>query len=179
MSTLTAAQIATLKTFFDNDSSMATLKQNVGTENEDRVAIQAAFNGASADANPWVWRTKITKHEVTNETSVDGTTFSYSTFIGRSQGERDGWREVWNTSLTCNPSLANVRQAFADIFSGAGGAAQRTHLLAVARRKGSVAERLLAGNTAGGVGTNGSTANPMTMVYEGQIDLEDVVAIIS
>lgn len=177
---LTAAQLAALRTFFQNDASMAALRSAVGTASEDRTAIAAAFNAQSGDANPWVFRTRVSKHEVTNEASADGTTFSYTAYINRSVAERDGWREVWNTSLTCDPTLPNVRQAFADIFSGAGGAAMRAHLLAVSRRKASVAELLLAGNTPGGAGANGSTGNPKTLGWEGSIVVDpDVAAIVA
>ncbi len=171
---LTSGQIATLKTFFQNDASFSTLRGNVGTANEDRGAIAALFNSETANANPWVFKTKVTKHEVTNEASIDATSFSYSAFIGRSQGERDGWREVWNTSLTCDPSLDNVRAAFADIFSGAGGSAMRTHLLACGRRKATVAERLLTT----GFGS-GAAATPDKLGWEGLVTIDNVVVILS
>lgn len=115
----------------------------------------------------WVWKTKLLKHDATDSTSPDATTFSWPAYISRSQGERDGWREIWNSTLSVNPSLANVRQAFADIFSGAAGAANRTHLNAMARRSASRIEKLLATGT-------GTTASPATMGYEGPISYREI-----
>lgn len=115
----------------------------------------------------WVWRSSVSKGELVNSVSPDGTTFNWvgNGFITRSVGEQTAWKELFNGTNTVNPSLANVRQAFADIFSGTGNAASnRTHLLAVARRKANNIEKLLA--TAIGTGT---TASPALAGYEGSV----------
>jgi hypothetical protein len=63
-----------------------------------------------------------------------------------------------------------VRQAFADIFSGAGNAAlNRTHLDVVARRKATNTEKLYATGT--GADTN---AGAGTMTFEGALTGPDV-----
>jgi hypothetical protein len=70
-----------------------------------------------------------------------------------------------------DPSRANVRQGFNDIFSGTqnNAAAQRTHLLTVSRRKATRAEKLFATGT-------GSTAAPAALGYEGAVLGVDVEA---
>ena len=102
-----------------------------------------------------------------------GTTFNWTGagFITRAQGERDAWRELFDVDGWVNPSLTNVRQAFADIFSGgtAPAPANRTHLLAVARRKASRIEKLYATGT-------GSTGSPGTLVFEGTVTPSEIIA---
>ena len=145
---LTPAQLATLKTWL--------------TANASGLQDEAAANLLNALASPafWVWRTSVTKSELVNSTSVDGTTFAWTGtgFITRSVGERDAWRELFNGVQSINPSLPNVRQAFTDIFSGATAPApaNRTHLATVSRRRATVAEQLFATGT-------GSTASPAVM----------------
>lgn len=123
----------------------------------------------NADASPdyWVWKPVLTEHEITDQVSVEGTTWSWTAYIGRSVGERDAWVRMFNGTFSINPSLPQVRQAIADIFSGAGGAAQRTHLLAMGRRKATRAEKLFAT----GLGT---VAAPSVMSFTGQLSNDDV-----
>lgn len=134
-------------------------------------AIAAEYNLPAAP-DFWVWRTSVSRMEYVNGTSADGTTFAWTGtgFITRSVGERDAWRELFADSGTVNPSLANVRQAFQDIFSGgtAPAPANRTHLNAMSRRRASGIEKLLATGT-------GSTASPATMGFEGEISGDDVL----
>jgi hypothetical protein len=165
MAALTTAQLQTLK------ASIAASEFSALPKNADSAATVAAAYNLDASPDFWVWRTSVTKSEFVNSTSGDGTTFNWTGtgFIGRSQGERDAWREIFNGTDSCNPSLANVRQAFADIFSGATAPApaNRTHLLAVARRRCSRAERLYTTGT-------GSTASPAVMGWEGTLGGDDV-----
>lgn len=111
----------------------------------------------------------MSKDDITSKQSADATTFDWTAFIARAQGERDGWRELFSVTGTVDASRTQVRQAFADIFSGGTGAAQRAHLLAIARRLATVVERVLASGT-------GSTASPATMSFEGAIGYQDVMA---
>lgn len=163
---LTPAQLQTLKTHIVNSSDL-----NVFPNNSDGNAEIVKLLDLPASPDFWVWRTLVTKAEYVKSTSVDGTTFSWTGagFITRSQGERDAWREIFSGSDSCNPSLANVRQAFMDIFSGAiaPAPANRTHLSTVSRRKATRLERLFATGT-------GSTGSPGLMVVEGSVDTDHV-----
>lgn len=133
------------------------------------MAIKDWYNGVAVP-DFWVWRTSITEFEVTQQPSRTGTTFTWAGtgFISRSQGELTAWDRLFR--LGCNPSLANVRQAFLDIMSGTGNAASnRTHLDIVARRKATYAEKLYA------TGTGGDTnATAGTMTFEGLLTGTDV-----
>jgi hypothetical protein len=162
---LSAAQKTTLKTYID-----ANLAAIPNTESG-AFQVAAALN-VTASPDFWVWRSRVPEHEITGTVSPDATSWSWTAYIARSQGERDGWARIFNSSFTCNPSLANVRQAFADIFSGTtnNAPAQRTHLTAICRRKATIAEKLLATGT-------GSTASPGTMGAEGEVTWADVMNI--
>ena len=166
MSHLTNAQLVALKAHINADNALkAILQAHTPPTPDDYQSVSNAMN-LTASPDWWVWRTSVSKEEFTNTTSVDNTTFSWSTYISRSQGERDGWRELFSISGAVNPALTNVRQAIADIFSGAGGAANRTHLLTIARRLATRAEKLFC-VTQVSVGT---TAAPATMTHEGLLD---------
>ena len=161
-----------------NPSQLAALKAdiladpilNAQPNNSDGAfAIKEMYN-ATAVPDFWAWKTRLSKSEIVEQTSQDGTVFNWTGvgFIGRSQGERDAWRELFEGG-TCSPSLINTRQAFADIFSGATppAPANRAHLLAVARRKVTRVEKLFATGA-------GTTVSPSTMVFEGNLDYPTV-----
>ena len=161
--TLTAAQLFVLKTDILADPVLSAQPQTA----DGAFAIADAYN-RTAVPDFWVWRTGVPQFEIVGAPSPDGTSWSWPSYIARSQGERDGWREMFADTGAINFGLANVRQGLQDIFSGAGGAAQRTHLLAIGRRKSSRAEKLFASGT-------GSTTVPGTMGFEGALSYQDVL----
>lgn len=163
---LTLTQRTALKNDINADPALSAHPNNA----DGHQAVADAYNLA-ASPDFWVWRTQVSKHEFVGSTSTDGTNFSWggAGFITRSQGERDAWRELFNGDGFCNPSQANVRTAFLDIFSGgtAPAPANRTHLATVARRKATRAEKLFATGT-------GSTASPALMGIEGNLSGPDI-----
>lgn len=132
------------------------------------VAIAALYNIPAA-VDYWVWRSFVPDREIYEVTTVDGTAWSWTQYIARSQAEREAWRQMVNMAGGFNPSLVNTRAGITDIFSGSGAApiAQRTHLLTLGRRKASRIEKLLAAGA-------GTTANPSLMGAEGPITMQDV-----
>lgn len=162
---LTTQQLAALKADIAADPTLAALPQTP----DNAFAVAAAYN-LNAAPDYWVWRTSVPQLEIVSTTTEDGTVWSWPAFIARSQGERDCWREMFADTGYVNASLANVRQGFGDIFSGTANnaAAQRTHLLAIGRRRATRAEKLFS------IGT-GSTASPATMAFEGQLTFNDVL----
>ena len=163
---LTPAQKATLKAHIDASGDL-----NVYPNTNDGNATIAGLLNLDAAPTFWAWRTSVSKAEYTQTTSVDGTTFNWTGagFITRAQGERDAWRELFGEDGTVNPSLSNVRQAFADIFSGGTvpAPANRTHLSTVSRRVATRGERVFATGT-------GSTATPGFFTLEGTLTRVDV-----
>jgi hypothetical protein len=163
---LTSPQLAALKAAILADGALSPLPNN----SDGNTAIAAAFNLPAAP-DFWVWRRSVTKDELVGSTSVDGTTFSWTGtgFITRSQGERDAFNAMFDSSGSVNPANASIRQAFTDIFSGntAPAPANRTHLTTVSRRKATRGEKLFATGT-------GSTASPAVMAVEGALSYQDV-----
>ena len=117
----------------------------------------------------YVERSTLSRHDILTGTSDDGTTFTWAglAYIGRAQGERDAFREMFNSTGTVIPSLASIKAAFADIFSGAGGAGNRAHITALSRRAARRIERLFAA----GLGTK---AAPSVLGFEGTITAQNV-----
>ena len=112
-----------------------------------------------------VTKTSLSRHEILTGISDEGTTFTWTggAYITRSQGERDAFREIFNSTGTVNPSLASIQAAFADIFSGTGGAVNRTHITAMSKRRANRLEKIFATGT-------GTLASPGTLVVEGDVD---------
>ncbi len=160
---LTTPQKTALKAAILADNILAAKPNNsVGN-----LEIAQAF-AAVASPDFWVWKSFVADQDIYAVT-VEGVSWSWTIYIGRSQGERDAWRQMVNMAGGLNPSLAQVRTGIADIFSGAGGAAQRTFLLTLGRRLANRAEKLLATGT-------GSTASPANMGFEGTLTTDDIEA---
>jgi hypothetical protein len=161
---LTNSQFQALKTIVDGDPALSVIPNTP----DGNIEVAAALN-QPATPDYWVLRTFVADTEIYEKATADGTSWSWPIYIARSVAERAAWDLMVRTKGGINPSLASVRTAVADIFSGAGGAAQRAHLLVVSRRRATRAERAFAAATVGGAGTRGSTANPDTMTFEGDL----------
>lgn len=175
---LTTAQLQALKADIIAAADAACVALEADPSNSDKAFAVAVVYNLNASPDYWVWRTSVTKDEITNKPSQDGTTFVWAGngYITRSAGEQSCWAQLFNGTNSTNPSLANVRQAFTDIFSGTGAAAtNRAHLLVVARRKATRLEKLFAIDTPGSGAPRGTTADPDTMVVEGGISFDDVL----
>lgn len=151
---LTTAQLTTLKADILADPALAAQPNN----SDGAFAIAAVYNTV-ATPDFIVWKTDV-------PTSVCKQAMVWTEFISRSAGEREAWQFMLSNG-TINPSDANVRQGIQDIFSGAGGAASRAALLAIAKRKATRAEKLFATGT-------GSDASPATMGFVGNLSYQDV-----
>ena len=158
---LTPAEQTQLKTAILAEPSLA-----------DEVAANAYFaiwTWLQGPSTFIVWRTSVPESDFTDLTSAEATTWSWPAFIARSVGEQTGWSRMFQTG-SVNPSRANVRQAFLDIFSGSANSApaQRAHCAAIAKRAATLAEKVFATGT-------GTTASPGMLTKEGSfLELVDV-----
>lgn len=159
---LTPAQLITLKALVQAEPSLA---QAILTGNDSMIA--AWCNGAAAPAF-YVTKTSLSRHDILTATSSEGTTFAWAAgaYITRAQGERDAFREMFNSTGTVNPSLPNITAAFADIFSGAGGVGNRAHIAAMSKRTATNAEKALAAGV-------GSLVSPAALTFEGEISINE------
>lgn len=176
--TLTQAQKDAIKAVVQADPALAPAL----AAGNDQAVADALNQPASPDY--YVWRSAVAEAEYTGTAGSDvanagaATAWSWPAFIARSLQEQYAWGRMFATGST-NPSLANVRQGVADIFSGSTNSApaQRTHLAVLSKRKATRAEKALAAATAGGAGPRGSFANPDTMATEGAITPAEVSAL--
>lgn len=177
---LTSQQLGTLKTW-----ALARLAEN----NQQDEHQLAALANQLASPSYFVWRTSLGQHELTDEPGVgdDGSTVTNFTwggaqggFISRGEGERAAFHAIFNTALACKPSLANVRTAFDDIFSGSGAGAvgNRAHVRAKSRRGCTTGEKLYVAATVGGpsqTGSRGARTNPDTLGPEGAVTAQNII----
>lgn len=174
MSTLTQAQMSVMKSDILSDPAMS----EQPTTMDGAISISLDYN-AIAVPDFWVWRSVIDEAEITEGVSGDSTSWSWPAFIARSALEQTGWTRLFGGSYSCKPSLAAVRQGFADIFSGgtAPAASQRAHLMSICRRKATRIEKLfavLSSAPPAPSGNLGSTTSVATMGFEGPVDPNDV-----
>ncbi len=156
--TLTPAQQATLKAFIETDPTL-----NAFPNNED--GADSIANELNKVATPVfiVWKTSVTKGEI-------GITFDGGELSNLTTAESNRLQTFaqWSNE-TINPSDADVRFLFNDVFSGAGGNVTRPALDALWRRNALLIEKVLISNE--GAGT---TQDPAKLDFEGEISRRDV-----
>ena len=152
---------------------MTALKAHI-IANTDPFVVTALAEGGHAGIAEWysgiaspsftVWRSTVGSNEIINSITFSGA----GGFIARTAGERETFLMLLARG-SIEPWRANIRQAFSDIFSGAGTGAPetRTALLAVSKRLANNIEKLFATGT-------GSDASPATLTYEGPIYYSDI-----
>ncbi len=162
---LTLAQKQALKA----DINSSGLNSNPNTDAGNQV-IADAYNAA---ANPAYrgWRTSVSRADIYNNTSLDATTWDWTTYKGQSVTEQNAWVQMFMGDVA-DFSKANLRGGISKIFGAAN--AQTTHCLAIGQRLITRFEKLFAIATVGGSGTRGSSANPDTLVLEGLIAVTNV-----
>lgn len=164
---LTTPQLQTLKAAIlaETDPTFVEYRTNGQTP-----LMSEWLNGQASPAY-YVKRTSLSRHDILTGTSDEGTTFSWAggAYITRSQGERDAFREMFNSTGTVNPSLPSIVAAFNDIFSGAGGVGNRAHIVAMSRRPATRFEKLYASGA-------GSKASPSTLVVDQPVTDQDIGA---
>ncbi len=152
--TMSLAQQQTLATYINANPDLSALPN----AEEANLTVASLLN-TTATPTYWVWRTDVTRSDIYNETSVDGTTWSWQTYKGQTQGEQGAWTQMFMGDRA-NFAKPNLRAGVSNIFGV--GNAQTTHCFAIARRAATRFEKLFA------VG-NGAAATPSTMALEGNV----------
>ena len=144
-----------------------TLKANILATPETAVLytdgnLQGLADYYNAQAAPaWiVWKTSVDKNEV-------GKTFVASALAAITAGNNDKLANFAAWNETVNPSRADQRLFFDDVFSVAAGASTRAALLVLWKRSATAFEKLYATGT-------GSDATPATLVIEGIVTYQVV-----
>lgn len=135
---LTTAQVATLRADILADATLAPKCTPYGDGPYD---IAAAYNAPAAPAYK-VWRTSVSRVEIYNNTSDEGTTWSWTFYKNQSAVEQNAWVQMFMGDQA-DFSKANLRAGIAVIFTSAS-AVNATHALAIGKRSATRAEKLFA-----------------------------------
>ncbi len=169
---LTLAQKQTLKTdiltnpatvlWQGNQVAISAIAASTAPDNPDaNFAIKTWYNLVTAAFV--VWKTSVSINAV-------GDNFVGSELSGLTTANQTRLQTIALFSTAgVNPSLADRRFFFDDVFSGAGGAGTRVKLLALWKRFATNSEKLFATGT-------GSDASPATMGYETALSVADIEA---
>jgi hypothetical protein len=155
---LTAAQLPTLKAHINASADLNVFPNNSDGNTEIQKLLALAATPAFT-----VWKTMVSIGQVGR--AFNGTELAGLTTANLSRLQTIGFY----LSGGVNPSLADSRAFFDDVFSGAGGTITRANLLTLWKRLANRAERLYATGT-------GSDGSPATLVFEGVPTLTEIQA---
>ena len=155
---LTPAQLATLKAAIVADPTLNS--QPMNSDGSDTIA--KALN-ATASPNFVVWKTSVSIVDIGRK--INGAELGGLTTANHTRLQT----VIQISGGSINPSLADQRAFFDDVFSGAGGTTTRANLLVLWKRLANRFEKIFATGT-------GSDASPATLVIEGTVSYQDVDA---
>lgn len=163
MVTLTPSQLTTLMADVALDATFG----NAGYAHsaDHAVDVAAAYN--TVDATTWVWKTALLVKDIYEQQGNGGTTWDMTQYLAATAIQQGAWQAIGNT-IVVNPSSPQLRAHVAAIFTGAGFANIRNHLLAIAIRNPTRMEKLFT------VSGSGTTATPWVMGVEGLITPEQI-----
>lgn len=163
MAHLSPTQLQTLAARINASTDPAVVAaRNAGADNE----LARLYNLEASPAFV-VWRTSVSRVEIYNNTSPEGTTWSWTFYKNQSAVEQNAWVQMFMGDQA-DFSKANLRAGISVIFTAAS-SANATHALAIGKRNARLVERVFASGT-------GSTASPGTLVFEGTIDADHIAA---
>jgi hypothetical protein len=154
---LTTQQLQTLKTYILTVTEWAALP--LTGDAADYIATQLRTPASPAFT---VWKSRVTIEET-------GSAFNGAEWAGMTSANHTRLQSVAQYLSSYNPSSADIRAMFNDIWSGAGGTLTRAALLTLWKRPANKLEKLFAAGT-------GSDAVPATLVVEGFISYQEVEA---
>lgn len=113
-----------------------------------------------------VWRSNVSRSDIYNATSPEATTWNWTTYKAQSVAEQNAWTQMFMGDRA-DFSQVNLRAGVSAIFGAAN--PQTAHILAIAKRSATYAEKILAAGT-------GTVLSPAKMGYEGALTAADVEA---
>jgi hypothetical protein len=148
---LTAAQRTAIKADI--------LSTKAGYWNSNQLNALAELYNVTAAPDYIVWKTSVTASQM-------HTAYVWTELDNLSQAKFNQLTLMLSEG-SVNPSLVNIRQGFSDIFT-TNCPNTRTALIALSKRKATVAEKMFATGT-------GSDPSPATLSFEGTITAQDIV----
>lgn len=144
--TLTGAQLTALKAHIQADGALSALPSN----SDGHFAVAAAMN-LPASPNFTIWKKMVPLGEIAN--AINGTELAGLSSLNHTRLQTVV--TLTNAAEGANPSKADQRAFWDDIFSGAGGTNTRAALLALWKKLATRAEKLFSTGA-------GSDASPAT-----------------
>jgi hypothetical protein len=154
---LSPAQKTTLKAFILATPALNTLYVDGNLD-----GLAAALNAPAAPTFT-VWKTSVSINDV-------GKGFINTGLAALMSANNDRLISFAAYNSIVDPSRADQRAFFDDVFSAASGASTRASLLALWKRTASVIEKLFATGT-------GSDASPATLTYEDVLPYSDLIGL--
>lgn len=153
---LTPAQQITLKA-----AVIADVQLNAFPRTQDGAYAIASLLNQAASPSFTAWKTNVAINDV-------GKAFNGTELAGLTTGNQSRLQTIaLYLAGGVNPSLADNRAFFDDVFSGAGGTATRAKLLILWKRLATRVEKIFATGT-------GTDIAPATLVFEGTVSGTDV-----
>lgn len=156
---LTIAQLTTLKAAITAETDPAFVAARVAN-NE-----QAMADWYNMPSGSYVWRTAVSRSEIYNRTSEQGTTWSWTFYKNQSVVEQNAWVQMFMGD-EADFAQDNLRAGIGVIFTSAS-AANATHALNIGKRQSARAEKLFATGA-------GTLATPAKMGWEGLITAQHI-----
>lgn len=166
---LTQADYAVLATDIRADPTLANAVANNLFDQ-----IEVAYN-APASPDYWVYKPAVRPKEIYEDTSASGSRWDWTTYIQASAREADAWVQQFSSG-SADFTLPQTRAGIVKIFGGTGNnALQRSHILAIARRKASRVEKLFYDPTQGNGGTGEVCPScPATLTHAGMLTQQEI-----
>lgn len=159
---LTSAQLTTLKAEILADPALQAYFP------ESRYDLIAEYY--KEPTTTYCWRTSVSRAEIYNLTSREGTNWSWTFYKNQNAVEQNAWVQMFMGDQA-DFSQANLRAGIAQIFTAAS-SANATHALAIGKRLANRGEKLFAV----GVGT---LQSPAVFKYEGEISVNDIASVLN
>jgi hypothetical protein len=163
---LTPNQLAALRAAINAETDPAFVEYRT---NGQTPLMRDFFNQPTAAPAFTVWRTNVSRADIYNRTSAEGTNWSWTFYKNQSQVEQNAWVQMFMGDQA-DFSQANLRAGIAVIFTAAS-SANAAHALAIGKRAATRGEKLFA--TGPGLGT---VVSPAQLVFEGAITDADISA---
>lgn len=148
------------------------LKTNIQANSDtNQLYIDGNLSGLAdlynAPASPafWVRRTNVSRQEIYNNVSADGTSWDWTIYKGQGVAEQNAWTQMFMGDQA-DFSKPNLLAGIGKIFGISN--VNTLHSLAIGRRQATRLEKLLSTGP-------GTTATPATMFFEGTIDYAEFI----
>lgn len=159
---LTTQQLQTLKADITAKSAPGQPFEGLNPLNADHaVDVFAPYYNAIASPEFIVWRTNVSTYDIRN-------VIVWAEYDTLSVSKQNAFQLLISNGIV-NAASANVRQGIQSIFAAPGQSGNLAAMIAISKRTARRIEQMFATGT-------GTTQSPGTMVFEGMVSYQDILA---